>query len=89
MLRAREVSSRELTEACLVRIDRDAERLNTFLAVGRDRALSAADGSSMTISRAARESARRIAPVCGPDARRRPADIPPGSARPADSTRDA
>ena len=38
MLRGRQVSSRELTEACLARVDRDAERLNTFLAVG-DRAL--------------------------------------------------
>src|SRR6187401_2462576 len=50
MLRAREVSSRELTEACLARIDRDAERLNTFLAVGRDRALSAADAADAALA---------------------------------------
>jgi aspartyl-tRNA(Asn)/glutamyl-tRNA(Gln) amidotransferase subunit A len=45
LLRHREVSSRELTEACLARIDRDAERLNTFLAVGREQALAAADAA--------------------------------------------
>jgi aspartyl-tRNA(Asn)/glutamyl-tRNA(Gln) amidotransferase subunit A len=50
MLRAREVSSRQLTEACLARIDRDAERLNTFLAVGRDRALAAADAADATLA---------------------------------------
>ncbi|HEY7332122.1 MAG TPA: Asp-tRNA(Asn)/Glu-tRNA(Gln) amidotransferase subunit GatA [Candidatus Limnocylindria bacterium] len=43
LLRRREVSSRELTEACLARIRRDGERLNTFLAVGEKRALQAAD----------------------------------------------
>jgi aspartyl-tRNA(Asn)/glutamyl-tRNA(Gln) amidotransferase subunit A len=44
-LRAGEVSSRELTESCLERIERDAERLNTFLAVDADAALSAADAA--------------------------------------------
>jgi aspartyl-tRNA(Asn)/glutamyl-tRNA(Gln) amidotransferase subunit A len=38
-----EVSSRDLTEACLTRISRDGERLNTFLAVGAETALAAAD----------------------------------------------
>jgi len=45
LLRQGAVSSRELTEACLARIDRDADRLNTFLAVGRERALAAADAA--------------------------------------------
>ncbi|HEY7451755.1 MAG TPA: amidase family protein, partial [Candidatus Limnocylindria bacterium] len=43
LLEAREVSSRELVQACLTRIERDAERLNTFLAVGAERALADAD----------------------------------------------
>ena len=45
MLRRREVSSRELTEGCLARIGRDGERLNTFLAIGEERALAAADAA--------------------------------------------
>ena len=36
LLASGELSSRELVEACLARIERDAERLNTFLAVGAD-----------------------------------------------------
>ena len=43
LLERREVSSRDLVEACLARIERDGERLNTFLAVGAERALAAAD----------------------------------------------
>jgi aspartyl-tRNA(Asn)/glutamyl-tRNA(Gln) amidotransferase subunit A len=43
LLERREVSSRDLVEACLARIERDGERLNTFLAVGAERALVAAD----------------------------------------------
>ena len=43
LLRRREVSSRDLTEACLGRIARDGERLNTFLAIGEGAALAAAD----------------------------------------------
>ena len=50
LLRSRQVSSRELTEGCLARIDRDAERLNTFLAVGRERALAAADGADRELA---------------------------------------
>jgi aspartyl-tRNA(Asn)/glutamyl-tRNA(Gln) amidotransferase subunit A len=42
MLRRREVSSEELTRACLERIDRDGKRLNTFLAVGEEAALASA-----------------------------------------------
>jgi aspartyl-tRNA(Asn)/glutamyl-tRNA(Gln) amidotransferase subunit A len=45
LLRRREVSSRELTEACLARIARDGEALNTFLALGEERALAAADAA--------------------------------------------
>jgi aspartyl-tRNA(Asn)/glutamyl-tRNA(Gln) amidotransferase subunit A len=43
LLEAREISSRDLVEACLARIGRDAERLNTFLAVGAEQALAAAE----------------------------------------------
>ena len=45
LMRRRVVSSRELTEACLKRIDRDAESLNTFLAIGQQAALAAADAA--------------------------------------------
>jgi aspartyl-tRNA(Asn)/glutamyl-tRNA(Gln) amidotransferase subunit A len=51
LLRAGELSSRELTEACLARIERDAERLNTFLAVGREAALAAADEADAALAR--------------------------------------
>ena len=50
LLRSRQVSSRELTEACLGRVTRDGERLNTFLAVGRDRALAAADAADAALA---------------------------------------
>jgi len=50
LLRRREVSSRELTEACLARVRRDGERLNTFLAVGEDRALAAADAADARLA---------------------------------------
>jgi aspartyl-tRNA(Asn)/glutamyl-tRNA(Gln) amidotransferase subunit A len=50
-LRAGATSSRELTSACLARIDRDAERLNTFLAVDADAALAAADEADAAIAR--------------------------------------
>ena len=50
LLRRREVSSRELTEACLARIGRDGERLNTFLAVGEQRALAAADAADVAFA---------------------------------------
>jgi aspartyl-tRNA(Asn)/glutamyl-tRNA(Gln) amidotransferase subunit A len=45
LLRKRELSSRELTKACLARIGRDGGALNTFLAVGEERALAAADAA--------------------------------------------
>jgi aspartyl-tRNA(Asn)/glutamyl-tRNA(Gln) amidotransferase subunit A len=38
-----EISSRDLVEACVARIERDGERLNTYLAVGAEQALAAAD----------------------------------------------
>ncbi len=50
LLRTREVSSRELTQGCLDRIGRDGERLNTFLAVGPDAALAAADAADDALS---------------------------------------
>ena len=43
LLRDRQLSSRELTDACLARIERDAERLNSFLAIDADTARRAAD----------------------------------------------
>ena len=45
LLDAGELSSRELVEACLGRIERDAVRLNTFLALGAEAALDAADAA--------------------------------------------
>ena len=50
-LRSREASSRELTDACLERIERDAERLNTFLAVDADGARRAADDADAALAR--------------------------------------
>jgi aspartyl-tRNA(Asn)/glutamyl-tRNA(Gln) amidotransferase subunit A len=50
-LRARETSSRELADACLARIERDAERLNTFLAVAPEAARSAADEADAALAR--------------------------------------
>jgi len=50
-LRAREVSSRELTEACLARIGRDGARLNTFLSLAPDVALAAADAADAALAR--------------------------------------
>jgi len=49
-LRAREVTSRELVEACLARIERDGERLNTFLSLDTDAALDAADASDAALA---------------------------------------
>jgi len=56
LLRARELTARELTDACLVRIDRDAARLNTFLAVDADAARAAADRADAAIGRGEGES---------------------------------
>ncbi len=50
LLDRREVSSRELTQACLVRIARDGEELNTFIAIGEERALAAADAADAAIA---------------------------------------
>jgi Asp-tRNA(Asn)/Glu-tRNA(Gln) amidotransferase A subunit family amidase len=50
-LRSRETSSRELTDACLARIERDAERLNTFLAVDAEAARRAADDADAALAR--------------------------------------
>ena len=49
-LRAGETSSRELTDVCLARIERDAERLNTFLAVDPDAARRAADAADAALA---------------------------------------
>ena len=48
-LRAAEVTSRELVEACLARIERDAERLNTFLALDAEAAVAAADAADAAL----------------------------------------
>ena len=50
-LRSGDTSSRELTDACLARIERDAERLNTFLAVDVEAARHAADQADAALSR--------------------------------------
>jgi aspartyl-tRNA(Asn)/glutamyl-tRNA(Gln) amidotransferase subunit A len=50
LLRRGEVSARELAEACLARIGRDGERLNSFLAVGEQRALAAADAADAKLA---------------------------------------
>jgi aspartyl-tRNA(Asn)/glutamyl-tRNA(Gln) amidotransferase subunit A len=50
LLQRRELSSRELTQACLARIDRDGARLNTFLALGPERALAAADAADHALA---------------------------------------
>ncbi|HYN64730.1 MAG TPA: Asp-tRNA(Asn)/Glu-tRNA(Gln) amidotransferase subunit GatA [Candidatus Limnocylindrales bacterium] len=57
LLRRRELSSRELTQVCLARIERDGERLNTLLAVGHERAMAAADAADRAL--AAGEGAER------------------------------
>ncbi|MCA1569512.1 MAG: Asp-tRNA(Asn)/Glu-tRNA(Gln) amidotransferase subunit GatA [Chloroflexi bacterium] len=51
LLRDRKLSARELTDACLGRIDRDAERLNSFLAVEAEAARRAADGADAALAR--------------------------------------
>ena len=50
-LRDGSTTSRALTEACLSRIDRDAGRLNTFLATDPDAALRAADAADQALAR--------------------------------------
>ena len=50
-LRDRRVSARELTDACLARIERDGERLNTFLAVEPEAAQRAADEADAALAR--------------------------------------
>jgi aspartyl-tRNA(Asn)/glutamyl-tRNA(Gln) amidotransferase subunit A len=50
-LRAGETRARELTDACLVRIERDAGRLNTFLAVDPEAARHAADAADEALAR--------------------------------------
>ena len=50
LLRAREVTARELTEACLARIERDGGRLNTFLALAPEAALDAADAADRALA---------------------------------------
>jgi len=55
LLRRREVSSRDLTEACLARIARDAQELNTFLSIGEGAALAAADAADDSLKSGAGE----------------------------------
>ena len=50
LLRSRTVTSRELTEICLARIERDGERLNTFLATDAEAALAAADAADADLA---------------------------------------
>ena len=48
-LRARDVTARELAEECLDRVERDADRLNTFLSIDADAALAAADAADAAL----------------------------------------
>ena len=50
-LRRGETTSRALVDACLARIERDAERLNTFLAIEPGAARSAADAADAALAR--------------------------------------
>jgi aspartyl-tRNA(Asn)/glutamyl-tRNA(Gln) amidotransferase subunit A len=50
-LREGATSSRELVDACLARIERDAERLNSFLAVDGDAARRGADEADAVLAR--------------------------------------
>jgi aspartyl-tRNA(Asn)/glutamyl-tRNA(Gln) amidotransferase subunit A len=50
-LRSGEVTARELTDACLGRIERDGERLNTYLAIDADAARRAADEADAALAR--------------------------------------
>ncbi|MGI8929857.1 MAG: Asp-tRNA(Asn)/Glu-tRNA(Gln) amidotransferase subunit GatA [Candidatus Limnocylindria bacterium] len=50
-LAAGETSARELTDACLSRIERDASRLNTFLALDPDGARATADAADAALAR--------------------------------------
>jgi aspartyl-tRNA(Asn)/glutamyl-tRNA(Gln) amidotransferase subunit A len=50
LLSDRQLSSRELTDACLARIERDAERLNTFLAIDAEAARRAADEADAVLA---------------------------------------
>src|SRR5438876_3003603 len=50
LLRARKLSSVELVRACLERIARDGERLNTFLAVSDEAALEAARDADLALA---------------------------------------
>jgi aspartyl-tRNA(Asn)/glutamyl-tRNA(Gln) amidotransferase subunit A len=49
-LRRGETTSREITEACLARIERDAERLNTFLSLDTEAAVAAADAADAALA---------------------------------------
>ena len=50
-LAAGETSARELTDVCLARIERDASRLNTFLALDPDGARATADAADAALAR--------------------------------------
>jgi len=50
-LAAGETSALELTDACLARIERDASRLNTFLALDPDGARATADAADLALAR--------------------------------------
>ncbi len=50
-LRRGETSSRQLVDACLARIERDAERLNTFLAIEPGAVRAAADDADAALAR--------------------------------------
>jgi len=55
LLRAGDVSSRELAEAHLAAAERDNRRLNAWLSIDRDRALSEADAADERLVAARRD----------------------------------
>src|SRR6187397_245932 len=68
LLRAGEVSSRELTEAHLVAAERDNRALNAWLTIDRERALAEADAADARLAAARTDPARaldRLQPLLG------------------------
>jgi aspartyl-tRNA(Asn)/glutamyl-tRNA(Gln) amidotransferase subunit A len=67
LLGARKVSSVELTEACLSRIDRLQPRINAFITITREQALAAARDADMEIQRGRRRGPLHGVPVAVKD----------------------
>ena len=68
LLRSRQISSRELTEAHLAAAERDNHGLNAWLSIDRERALAEADDADMRLEAAADDPAHaldRLQPLLG------------------------